>query len=163
MHLVCDAVIKEAVHVPPDQVHRGAAANFTPIGLPECAEHRASCLQGIRLLVAEDEFTVLGFAEVRSPQLVIVSQDWTTRIRVNDGPVERSTARCSVSVPPEVAQFPYLARDDEHCWAVTQRLPPRASRSELLSEPQVAQRCLQAFAYDPSVAKPDFVYSGMPV
>jgi hypothetical protein len=30
-------------------------------------------------------------------------------------------------VPPEVAQFSYLARDDEHCWAVAQRLPPRAS------------------------------------
>src|SRR5260370_165022 len=59
-----------------------------------------------------DEFTVLGLAEVRSPQLVIVSHDWPTRIRINDGPVERSTARCSVSVPPEVAQFSYLARDD---------------------------------------------------
>src|ERR1017187_10017532 len=142
MHLVCDAVIKEAVHVPPDQVHRGAPANFPAIGLPECTEHRASCLQGIRLLLAKDEFTVPNLAEVRSPQLVIVSHDGPTRIRVNDGPVERSTARCSVSVSPEVAQFSYLARDDEHCWAVAQRLPPRASCSELLSEPQVAQRRL---------------------
>src|ERR1019366_3636705 len=147
MHLVCDAVIKEAVHVPPDQVHRGAPANFAASGLPKGTEHRASCLQGIRLLLAEDEFTVLGLAKVRSPQLVIVSQDWPTRIRINDGPVERSTARCSVSVPPEVAQFPYLARDDEHCWAVAQRLPPRASRSELLSQSQVTQRRLQALAY----------------
>src|SRR5438876_9474468 len=113
MHLVSDAVIKEAVHVPPDQVHRGAPANLAAIGLPERTEHRASCLQGIRLLLAEDEFTLLGFAEVGSPQLVIVSQDWPTRIRVNDGPVERSTARRSVRVPPEVAQFPHLARDDE--------------------------------------------------
>ena len=79
-------------------------------------------------IIAIKQFTVLGFAEVRSPQLVIVSQYWPTRIRVNDRPVERSTAWCSVSVPPEVAQFPYLARDDEHCWTVTQRLPPpRAS------------------------------------
>src|ERR1019366_9503065 len=115
MHFICDAVIKEAVHVPPDQVHRGASADFAAIGLPERTEHRASCLQGIRLLLAEDEFTVLGLAEVRSPQLVIISHDGPTRIRVNDGPVERSTARCSVSVSPEVAQFPYLARDNEHC------------------------------------------------
>src|ERR1700686_2800369 len=117
MHLVFDAVIKEAVHVPPDQVHRGAPANFASIGLPKCTEHSASCLQGIRLLLAEDEFTVLNFAEVRSPQLVIVSQDWPTRIRVNDGPVERSTARCSVSVPPEVAQFPNPRGKKQHSWA----------------------------------------------
>src|SRR5450432_4253230 len=97
---------------------------FAAIGLPECTERRASCLQGIRLLLAENEFTVPGLAEVRSPQLIIVSHDWPTRIRINDRPVERSTARCSVSVPPEVAQFSYLARDDEHCWAVAQRLPP---------------------------------------
>src|ERR1035441_5202217 len=102
MHLVCDAVVKEAVHVPPDQVHRGAPANFAAIGLPECTEHRATCLQGIRLLLAEDEFTVPGLAEVRSPQLIIVSHDWPTRIRINDGPVERSTA--ASGLPQDQAQ-----------------------------------------------------------
>src|ERR1035441_1132724 len=126
MHLVCDAVVKEAVHVPPDQVHRGAPANFAAIGLPECTEHRASCLQGIRLLLAEDEFTVPGLAEVRSPQLIIVSHDRPTRIRINDGPVERSTARCSVSVPPEVAQFSYLARDRKIELLLAARLPSTA-------------------------------------
>ena len=79
------------------------------------------------MLLAEDEFTVLGLAEVGSPQLVIVSQNWPTRIRVDDGPVERSTARHSVSMPPEVAQFRYLAGEHEHRRTVTQRLPPRAS------------------------------------
>src|SRR5712692_7569698 len=48
MYFVCDAVIEEALHVPPDQVHRSAPANLASIGLPECTEHRASCVQGIR-------------------------------------------------------------------------------------------------------------------
>src|SRR5207249_1391719 len=127
MHFVCDAVIEEAFHVPPDQVHRGAPANLASIGLPECTEHRASRRQRIRLLFADDELTVLGFAEVRSPKLVVIGQNWPTRVRVDDRSVERSTVRHYVCVLPEVAQFPHLARENEHRRAVTQRLPPRAS------------------------------------
>src|SRR5260370_38768826 len=127
MRFVWDTVIEEALHVPPDQVHRGAPANLASIGLPECTEHRASRRQRVRLLFADDEFTVLGFAEVRSPKLVVIGQNWPTRVRVDDRSIERSTARHGVWVLPEVAQFPYLARENEHRWAVTQRLPSRAS------------------------------------
>ena len=78
------------------------------------------------MFLNEDEFTVLSLAEIGSPQLVIVSQNWPTRIWVDDGPVEWPTARHSVGMPPEVAQFRYLAGDHEHRRTVTQRLPATA-------------------------------------
>ena len=91
--------------MPADEVHRRAPANFDAIRLPERTEHRAPCFHRIRFFLADDKFAVLGFAEIRSAKLVIVCQNWPTRIRINHSAVERSTARRSVSVTPKVSEL----------------------------------------------------------
>jgi len=66
--------------------------------------------------------------------------------------------RRPVDVPPEVAQLCPFARDDEDGRRRHLRMPARSCRAVRLSEPQIAQRCLHAFADNAAIPESNFVH-----
>src|SRR6266481_5186563 len=60
---------------------------------------------------------------------------------------------------PEVAQLRALASDDEQRRPATQRCPAFPGSQKFLPQPQLAERCAQAFPDDATLLQPDFVNS----